>query len=99
MKTSLGTFDDFLASAKEVSCADFYASRIAKENGIEPDWFSADEKQPICFVVLNGEQWFVKYTSLTYWTMVEREARYGSLAELARWVYDWLAEENNDDHR
>lgn len=91
-------FDRFLASAKEVPCAEFYASRIAQEGCIEPDWFD-DGPQPKCFVVLDGEQWFVKYTPYTYWTMVEREARYGSLAELARWVYDWLAEENNDDHR
>jgi hypothetical protein len=90
------SFDDFLASAKEVPCKEFYASRIAQENCIEPDWFAADEKQPTCFVVLNGEQWFVKYTPWTYWTMVEREARYGSLAELARWVYDWLNEETNE---
>lgn len=92
-------FDSFLASAKEVPCAEFYASRIAQENCIEPDWFSADEKQPTCFVVLNGEQWFVKYSSLTYWTIVESEDRYGTLAELARWVYDWLVEENNDNLR
>jgi len=92
-------FDSFLASAKEVSCAEFYASRIAKENGIEPDWFAADEKKPACFVVINNEQWFVKYTPWTYWTMVEREARYGSLAELARWVYDWLNEETNEHLR
>lgn len=91
-------FDRFLASAKEVPCAEFYASRIAKENCIEPDWF-ADHKEPKCFVVLDDHSWFVKFTDWTYWTMVEREARYGSLAELARWVYDWMAEENNDHLR
>jgi hypothetical protein len=93
METSLGSFDDFLASAKEVPCAEFYASRIAKENGIEPDWF-ADHREPKCFVILDGEHWLVKFTSLTYWTMIEREARYGNLVELASWVYDWLTDED-----
>jgi hypothetical protein len=43
-------------------------------------------------VILDGEHWIVKFTSLTYWTMIEREARYGSLVELASWVYDWLTD-------
>jgi hypothetical protein len=91
-------FDRFLASAREVPCAEFYASRIAKENGIDPSWFD-NLPEPECFTVLDGEQWFVKFDDQTYWTMIEKEDRYADLTALARWVYAWLAEENNDDHR
>lgn len=88
------TFQDFLASAKEVSCEEFYNSRIAKENCIDSSWFI--KHQPVCFTVLDDEQWFVKFNindQVTYYTVVEKEERWGSLESLARWVFDWLQEE------
>jgi hypothetical protein len=91
-------FDSFLASAKEVPCAEFYASPIAQENCIEPDWFD-NLPEPECFTVLDGEQWFAKFDDRTYWTMVEQEDRYADLTTLARWVYDWLNEETNEHLR
>lgn len=87
-------FDDFLASAKEVSCEEFHASRIAKENCVDSSWFI--ERQPLCFTVLDDEQWFAKFKindQVTYYTVVEKEERWGSLESLAKWVFDWLNEE------
>jgi hypothetical protein len=88
------TFQDFLASAKEVSCEEFYNSSIARENCIDSSWFI--KHQPVCFTVLDDEQWFVKFNisdQVTYYTVVEKEERWGSLESLARWVFDWLQEE------
>lgn len=90
------TFDNFLASAKEVSCREFYDSRIARENCVDSSWFVNDKYQPACFVVLDGEQWFAKFNigeQVIYYTAVEREERWGSLESLAKWVFDWLNEE------
>ena len=109
------TFQDFLASAKEVSCEEFYNSRTAKENCIDSSWFI--KHQPVCFTVLDDEQWFAKFNindqlfapftdtivvpftckssrfPVTYYTVVEKEERWGSLESLAKWVFDWLQEE------
>jgi hypothetical protein len=88
------TFEDFLASAKEASCEEFYASRIAKENCIEPSWFI--KYQPVCFTVLDDEQWFVKFSidgKTVYWTMIEKDEHWGSLELLAKDVFSWLQEE------
>lgn len=88
------TFQDFLASAKEVSCEEFYNSRTAKENCIDSSWFI--KHQPVCFTVLDDEQWFVKFNindQVTYYTVVEKEERWGSLESLAKWAFDWLQEE------
>lgn len=88
------TFQDFLASAKEVSCEEFYNSSIAKENCIASSWFI--KHQPVCFTVLDDEQWFAKFNindQVTYYTVVEKEERWGSLESLARWVFNWLQEE------
>lgn len=89
-------FDDFLASAKEVSCEEFYASRIARESCVDSSWFVNDKYKPLCFIVLDDEQWFAKFNisdQATYYTVVEKEERWGSLESLAKWVFDWLQEE------
>ena len=88
-------FQDFLASAKEVSVQEFYGSDIAKQNCIDGSWFISLE--PTCFAILGDAQWFAKFDKAgmppIYWTMIEKEERLGDLPELAQWVYDWLYEE------
>jgi len=83
------TFLEFIDSAKKLTPSEFYASKIAVDNGIDSSWWP--EFSPSSFLVLAEHAWIAVFPGKAY-TLIEREEHTGRISELTRILYKWFSE-------
>lgn len=86
------TFLEFINSAKKLEPSEFYASRIAANNGIDSSWWP--EFSPSSFLVLAEHAWIAVFPGGTCYTLIETEEYTGRLHELTGILYKWFSEDS-----
>lgn len=86
------TFVEFIDSAKKLTPSEFYASRIAADNGVDSGWWP--EFSPSSFLVLAGHAWIAVFSSGTCYTLIENQEYTGRASELTRILFKWFGEDS-----